>query len=595
MSYRAPIKDMRFTLETVGGLEQWTAYPGFEEASGDLVDAVLEEAAKLTADVIAPTNMIGDQEGATLTDDGVVTPQAFKAMHSAFVEGGWPSLGFDPTYGGQGLPGVLAMAVSEMLTSANMAYSLNAMLTSGAIEAIHAHGSEDQKQAYLPKMISGEWSGAMNLTEPQAGSDVGALKAKAVPQADGSYLITGQKIYITWGDHDLQDNVIHLVLARLPDAPEGTRGISMFIVPKFLLNDDGTPGARNDVRCVGLEHKLGIHASPTCVMAFGEEGRCVGYLVGEENKGMRNMFTMMNHARVSVGLEGTAIAERAYQMALAHASERVQSAAIDTKGGAPVAILQHPDVRRMLLTVRAWTEASRAIIYRNAWAIDRAHKAEDAEERAAAQGEADLLTPISKAWATDMGVKAASTALQVFGGMGFVEETGIAQLYRDVRIAPIYEGTNGIQALDLAGRKLHQDGGAHWRALIAEMRDFASEQGDHPVDSASLLHAVDRLQHVAETLQGQSAQAILDTASAASLYLEMFGTIVGAYLLQKQAHSAQARIAAGDGDKAFLEAKIITARFFTEQLLPSAVALEAPILAGGAQIMAMRAEQFARA
>jgi len=594
MSYRAPIKDIRLNLETVGGLAEWTSYPGFEDASEDLVDAVLAEAAKLTGDVIAPTNWAGDQAGARLTEDGVVAPEVFRPMHQAFVEGGWPSLPFDPAYGGQGLPGALSIAVSEMLASANMAYSLNPMLTAGAIEAIHAHGSDEQREMYLPKMISGEWSGAMNLTEPQAGSDVGAVKAKAIPQGDGSYKITGQKIYITWGEHDLQDNIVHLVLARTPDAPEGTRGISMFIVPRFHVNADGSLGEANDVRCVGLEEKLGIHASPTCVMAFGEHDNCIGYLVGEENKGMRNMFTMMNHARVSVGLEGTAISERAYQMAVAHAQDRVQSAAIDSKGGAPVAIIDHPDVRRSLLTVRAWTEASRAIIYRNAWALDRAHKATDADVRAQAQGEADLLTPISKAWSTDVGVKAASLAVQVFGGMGFVEETGIAQMYRDVRIAPIYEGTNGIQALDLAGRKLHADGGAHWRALIAEIRSFCASGHDGFADELRALdRAADDLQSVAETLLQQSVDGIRDTAASASLYLDFFGTVLGGYLLLKQAVIAQERL--DGGDTAFLGAKITTARFFIEQLLPPAVALVAPIRAGATTIMALSEEQFARA
>ncbi|WP_374763643.1 acyl-CoA dehydrogenase [Yunchengibacter salinarum] len=594
--YKAPLQDIAFQLETVGGMAQWPSVPGFEEAGEDLVSAVLSEAGRLAGEVIAPTNAVGDAEGAVRDGDGVRTPDAFKAMHRAYVDGGWPTLAFDPDYGGQGLPGTLAMAVTEMVTSANMAYSLNPLLSSGAIEALSAHGTEDQKQTYLSRLISGEWSGTMNLTEPGAGSDVGALKTRAERADDGSYRITGQKIYITWGEHDLAENIVHLVLARLPDAPKGTKGISMFLVPKYLVNADGSPGARNDVRLVGLEHKLGIHASPTCTMAFGENGDCVGYLVGEENKGMRNMFTMMNHARVGVGLQGTAISERAYQAAVWYAKDRVQSAALGARTPEPVAIIRHPDVRRMLMTMRATTEATRAIIYRNAWAMDRAHRLTDPEARAAAQGEADLLTPLSKAYGTDVGVENTSLAIQVFGGMGYVEETGVAQHYRDARIAPIYEGTNGIQALDLVGRKLNMDGGAHWKALIDEMADFAGGLDRAMADQADgLVRAVETLRDTSETLFANGIERITDTGAAATPYLRLFATVLGGYLLARQAVEAERRLAAAEGDPAFLKAKLETARFYLGQILPPAVALAGPVKAGAGSLMALAPEDFERA
>ncbi|WCL52631.1 acyl-CoA dehydrogenase [Gimibacter soli] len=593
--YRAPLEEITFALETVGGLRDWDSLPGFEEAGEDIALAVLEECGKMAGEVIAPTNRTGDIEGAKLTDDGVVTPAAFKAVFDAYREGGWNTLASDPAFGGQGLPATLAIAVTEMITSANMAFSLCPLLTAGAIEAIAAHGSEEIKAKYLPKMVSFEWTGAMNLTEPSAGSDVGALKAKAEKQADGTYLIKGQKIFITWGDHDQAENVVHLVLARLPGAPEGTRGISMFLVPKYMVGEDGSLGARNDVRVVSLEHKLGIHSSPTCVMSFGDNDACIGYIVGEENKGMRNMFTMMNHARIGVGLEGVSVAERAYQHAVAYARDRVQSAAIGAKSRDSVTIIHHPDVRRLLLTSRALTEAARAIIYRNVWALDRAHHSGDVEVRRLAQGEADLLTPISKAWSTDIGVEVSSLALQVFGGMGFIEETGAAQFYRDSRIAPIYEGTNGIQALDLVGRKLNADGGEHWHALIAEMRTFVGGLDRAMAGSKTTLgEGVDALANAAETLFANGFEGIVDTAGAATPYLKLFGTVLGGYLLARQAVAAERRLASGDGNPGFLQAKITTATFFIEQLLPPAIALLGPIKAGATQLMAMDEADFAR-
>jgi alkylation response protein AidB-like acyl-CoA dehydrogenase len=593
--YRAPIEEIGFTLETMADMKNWTSVDGFEDASEDLVAAVLEEAGKLSSEVIAPTNREGDEIGAQWSEAGVKSPDSFTPMHQAYVEGGWATLSADPAHGGQGLPHVLSTAVTEMVTSANMAYSLLPLLSAGATEAIAAHGSSEQHRLYLEKMVTGEWSGAMNLTEPSAGSDVGALRAKAEKQDDGSYLITGQKIFITWGDHELVENIIHLVLARLPDAPEGTKGISMFLVPKYHVTEDGSVGERNDVRCVSIEHKLGIHASPTCVMSFGDEGKCVGYIVGEENRGMRNMFTMMNHARIGVGLEGVSVAERAYQQAVAYARDRVQSAAIGAKTREPVAIIHHPDVRRMLLTMRATTEAARAIIFRNVWALDCAHKLSDTEARRKAQGEADLLTPISKAYSTDIGVEAASLGVQVHGGMGFIEETGAAQHYRDSRIAPIYEGTNGIQALDLVGRKLNADGGAHWKALIAEMRDFTGSMDRAMANSKPLLvEGVDALEKAANRLFANGFEHIVDTAGAATPYLRLFGTVLGGYLLARQAIEAERRLAADEGNPAFLRAKITTAKFFIEQILPTASALLGPIEAGASRLMEMDIEDFAR-
>lgn len=593
--YRAPLEEITFALETVGGLKEWVSLPGYEEAGEDLVAAVLEEAGKLASEVIAPTNKIGDEQHPKLIDGSVVTPEAFKPMHSAFVEGGWATLSADPEFGGQGLPATLSLAVNEMLTSANMAYSLQSLLTTGAIEAIEAHGSRELKEKYLPNMVSAVWSGAMNLTEPSAGSDVGALRAKANKQNDGTYLVSGQKIFITWGDHDLSDNIIHLVLARLPGAPEGTKGVSMFLVPKIHVNEDGSLGEPNDVRCMSLEHKLGIHGSPTCVMSFGDEGKCVGYLVGEENKGMAGMFTMMNHARIGVGVQGVAVAERAYQQSVSYALDRVQSAAIGASTREPVTIVHHPDVRRMLMTMRATTEAARAITFRNVWAIDRALTATDPDEKRRAQGEADLLTPISKAYSTDIGVEAASLGVQIHGGMGFIEETGAAQHYRDSRIAPIYEGTNGIQALDLVGRKFGADGGVHWRALFEEISQAAeSLEGELESARGGMVGGITALRTAADAISKNGFDGFIDTAGAASPYLRLFGTVLGAHLLAQQAVRAEQLFKSGDGNPDFLRAKIATAKFFIEQLLPPATALLGPIQAGSTCLMELENDQFAR-
>ena len=559
MTYVAPVAEQRFVLATIADMAGLATLPRFADATPDLVDAVLDEAAKLTGEVFAPLNRVGDSIGARLDDGEVTLPEGFADAYRLYVEGGWGSLAANPAHGGQGLPFVLAAAVQEQIDSANMAFGLNMMLTSGAIEAIAAHASEALKARYLAKLVSGEWTGTMNLTEPQAGSDVGALRTSASPADDGSWRIKGSKIFITWGEHALADNIVHLVLARTPGAPKGTRGISLFIVPKILPG-----GSRNDLRCVAIEHKLGIHASPTCTMSFGDHDACVGYLVGEEHSGMRAMFTMMNHARINVGLQGVAIAERAYQAALAFAKERVQMKRI----------VEHADVRRMLMTMKATTEAIRALAYLNAAAVDRAH-AGDAEARALA----DLLTPVTKAYATDMGVEMASLGVQVFGGMGFIEETGAAQHYRDARIAPIYEGTNGIQAMDLVGRKLPQ---GRWQSLFAEMR------GD-VAGNAALENGLAALEAATDWLLRNPGE---DAAAGAAPYLRMFGIVAGGWLLARQARAAAARLAAGEGDAGFLAAKIDTARFFAEQIVPQAAGLLPAATAGAAPLFAIGEERL---
>ena len=583
MSYTPPVAEQRFVLETIARIDELAALPGFESASPDLVDAILGEAGKLAANVIAPLNGIGDRVGSHAADGKVTTPDGFKAAYDAYAEAGWIGLGASQAHGGQGLPFVLAAAVQEQITSANMAFSLCPMLTLGAIEALQAHASPEQQALYLAPLVEGRWTGTMNLTEPQAGSDVGALRATATPAADGGWRVKGQKIFITWGEHDLAENIIHLVLARTPGAPAGTRGISLFIVPKFLVNADGSLGERNDVRVVSTEHKLGIHASPTCTMAFGDEGACVGYMVGPENAGMRAMFTMMNHARINVGLEGIAIAERAYQHALDFAGQRVQSAKFGGPSREPVRIIEHADVRRMLMTVRAYTQAARAIAYLNASAVDRAHAETDAQKKADAQGLADLLTPVTKAFATDIGVEMSSMALQVFGGMGFVEETGAAQHYRDSRIAPIYEGTNGIQAIDLVGRKLPVEGGRHWRGLLQRERQFVAalpRSGDLGQMVPYLEDAIEALQTASVWISGNEGEKLADSAAGATPYLRMFGLTIGGALLARQAAEAARRLEEGEGDAAFLKAKIATARFYMEQLLPAAPALLGPVTRG---------------
>jgi len=596
--YTAPVEDMRFALRELAGLDEIAALPGYEDASPDVVDAVLSEAARLASEVLASLNSVGDREASVLENGIVRTPRGFREAYARFVEGGWGSLPFDPDHGGQGLPWTLAVTVQEMWNSANLSFALAPLLTQGAVELLQTHGSPAQKATYLPKLIAGTWSGTMNLTEPQAGSDVGALKTRAVRDGD-RYRITGQKIFVTWGEHDCAHNVVHMVLARTPGAPDGTRGISLFIVPKVLVMDDGTLGPRNDLRCVSLEQKLGIHASPTCVMAYGDSGGAEGYLVGEENRGMEYMFTMMNNARLSVGVQGLAIGERAYQRARAFANERVQGRAIGSRGGPGVAIAEHPDVRRMLMTMKANTEAARALAYCAAAALDRAKRHPDKAERAKAQARIDLLTPVVKAWATDCGCETASLGVQIHGGMGFIEETGAAQYYRDARILPIYEGTNGIQALDLLTRKLLRDWGAAAKAMIGEMQEtlalIGGEDATGPI-AAAAAQASGTLAEVTDWLLEAGARDLRRAAAGASPYLRLFGYVAGGWLMARAAAAARRRLTGGPqtghASRGFLEAKIATARFYADNILPRAAAEAAAVTRGADSTLAFDSTQF---
>jgi alkylation response protein AidB-like acyl-CoA dehydrogenase len=596
MTYTAPLADMRFALREVAGLQGVVALPGYEHATDDTIDAVLEEAAKLAGNGLAPLNRDGDKVGAKLENGVVRTAPGFAGIYKEFVAGGWNSLPFDPEFGGQGMPWLLAATVQEMWQAANMGFGLVLLLNQGAIDAIHHHGSADQKATFLPRMISGEWTGTMNLTEPQAGSDLAQLKSRAVKTGD-HYLVTGQKIFITYGEHDMAENIVHLVLARTPDAPAGVRGISLFIVPKFLVDAGGKLAARNDLRCVSLEHKLGIHASPTCVMSFGDDGGAVGYLVGEEGRGLSYMFTMMNNARLSVGIQGLAIAERAYQQAAAFAKTRVQSKDDGSATPEPVSIIHHPDVRRMLMTMRAQIEAMRALGYYTAAGIDGALKHPDRAAARKTQDRVDLLIPIVKAWFTDLGNEIASIGVQIHGGMGFIEETGAAQHLRDARILPIYEGTNGIQARDLVGRKVAKDGGETMLALVGEMRALCEELKAAPGDDLEAIRA--GLQAAADALEdatrwvAQSVKADLVAALAGSVpFLRLAGTALGGWLLARSALAAQGKLASRDGDPAFLEAKVVTARFYAEVILPPALAQLGPLKAAGRTVFALTEAQL---
>ncbi|RIJ23355.1 acyl-CoA dehydrogenase [Henriciella barbarensis] len=579
MSYRAPVEDMAFALRQLAGIGRLSG-DHFEAFDDDLIDPILEEAGKLASDVLAPLNQAGDEQGAQLTGDGVVAPHGFAEAYRQFAEGGWMGLAAPVEWGGQGLPRTLSNAVLEMLHGSNTSFGLCPMLSAGAIEALLAHGGEAEKKKYLPRLISGEWTGTMNLTEPQAGSDVGALKTKAVPQDDGSYQISGQKIYITWGDHDMTDNIIHLVLARLPDAPEGSRGISLFVVPKVLVNEDGSLGARNGVECIGLEKKIGIHASPTCVMEY--DG-ATGWLVGEENKGLACMFTMMNAARLNVGLEGVGVSEAAYQTAYAYANERKQGRAEGVDGPAP--ILHHADIRRTLTTMRAHTMAARAICYACGVAADLSDAAEDEAAREAARLREELLTPIAKAWSTDTGVEMASLGVQIHGGMGFMNETLAAQLYRDARIAPIYEGTNGIQAIDLVGRKLSMAGGRAMDEMIDEVRETARaarETNDPQLGQIAdrLVASADALREATDWMKAAMKDEREKGLSGATAYLELAGDVIGGHFLTKGALSARA-------DNSSLRGRMTAlAGFFAETSLAEAPGRVSGITRGGDSFLA---------
>ena len=588
MTYTAPLAEMQFVLTHVAGLETIARLPGGEGADRELVEQVLAEAGKLAGEELAPLNASGDREGSRLENGVVRTPKGWREAYRRYVEGGWNGVPFDPEFGGQGVPWLVATAVQEMWQSANLSFGLCPLLNQGAVELLQAHASPEQKRLFLPKLISGEWTGTMNLTEPQAGSDVGALRTRARAE-NGHYRITGQKIFITYGDHDLTENIIHMVLARTPDAPAGSRGISLFIVPKFLVEPDGTLKGRNDLRCVSLEHKLGIHASPTAVMAYGDNEGAIGWLVGEENRGLEYMFTMMNNARLNVGLQGVAVAERAYQQARAYARQRIQGRDAFGRQPGSVPIIRHPDVRRMLLTMKAATEAARALIYYAFASLDLAKRHPDPGERARHQARVDLLTPVAKAWCTDLGVEVASIGVQIHGGMGYIEETGAAQHLRDARITPIYEGTNGIQASDLVFRKIGRDGGDSARQLFEEIGGLEAELAAAPGDDLSAIGAqlatgVESLRQATDWLVERQAQEPAAAAATAVPYLRLFGTVAGGYLMAKAALAARRALAAGR-DSGFHAAKIATSRFYADHLLSAAPTLLHAVISGAPSVL----------
>ncbi len=589
MRYRPPVDEMLFTLRHVAGLDRSIAEGVYPDLSVELVGSILEEAGRFAAGRIAPLNRVGDRFGTPLKDGTVTMPPGWREVYAAWAEGGWNALPAREEHGGQGLPALVNAPCLEMWNAASLAFALGPLLTCGAIEALTVHGSDELKQRYLGKLVSGEWMGTMNLTEPQAGSDLSALRTRAERQADGSYRITGQKIYITYGEHDLTDNIVHLVLARLPDAPAGTRGISLFLVPKFMVGAGGSPGGANDVRCAGVEHKLGIHGSPTCTMVFGDKGGAVGYLIGEENRGLACMFTMMNNARLGVGIQGVAIADRAYQQALDYAQERRQGRAAGHVGEGMSPIIEHSDVRRNLMTMLALTNASRAICYLTAAELDRAHHVEDAAARKAAAEMGALLTPVAKAFSTDIGVEVASIGVQVHGGMGFVEETGAAQHMRDARILTIYEGTNGIQAIDLVQRKLPLSGGATVRAAIARMRKVqgavaASRNPAYGQAAARLREGIECLDRATSWIEAAArGNRPEDALAGATPYLRLFGLAQGAAGLCQIALAAEAASASGDTSPAHA-GRIAIARFFADNILTGAQGLEISVTSGAASV-----------
>ena len=590
--YLAPLKDIRFVMQDLAGLDQIVSLPGCEEATPDVVDAILEEAAKFAGGVLSPLNHVGDKDGARWKDTVVTTSPGFKEAYRQFVDNGWNALGCDPEFGGQGLPRLLSTAVSEMWKASNHAFSLCPMLTQGAIEALMIAGSDEQKAAYLPNLVSGEWAGTMNLTEPSAGSDLAAVRSRAEPVGDGTYRIFGQKIFITYGEHDMTDNIVHLVLARTPNAPEGVKGISLFVVPKFMLKADGKPGERNDVYCVSIEHKLGINGSPTAVLAFGDHGGAIGTLVGEENRGLEYMFIMMNAARFNVGLEGLGDAERAYQRAVVYARDRVQGTEVGVRGGPKVPIIRHPDVRRMLMSMRARIEAMRALAYVTAAALDNAHRNPDGAARAQAQAFADLMIPVVKGWSTESSIDIASLGVQVHGGMGYIEETGAAQHLRDARITTIYEGTTAIQANDLIGRKIAREKGATINAVIGEMRTAAAGlDGDLAMIGSRQLAAVDALERAVLWIVANFASDPKAVHAGAVPFLHLFGIVAGGWQMGRAAVIARARIAAGDGDP-FWPAKLATTRFFADHFLTQAAGLAESVIGGATGALEMADDSF---
>ncbi|WP_298235192.1 acyl-CoA dehydrogenase [uncultured Azohydromonas sp.] len=591
-TYSAPLRDMLFTMKVVGDLDAVCAQPGFEDCSADLVESILEEAGKFAAGVLDPINRIGDVQGARWKDGVVNAADGFKEAYASFCETGWNGMPAATEYGGQGLPTLVSTAVLEMWKSTNHAFSLCQMLTLGAVEAISHHGSEALKQRFLPNMVAGRWTGTMNITEPQAGSDLSVIRSRAVPEGD-HYRVSGNKIFITWGEHDLAENIIHLVLARLPDAPAGVKGLSLFLCPKFLVNEDGSLGERNDLLCTSLEHKLGIHGSPTASMSFGEKGGAIGYLVGEPGAGLACMFTMMNHARLNVGLEGLGVSERAYQHARAYALERVQGR---TATGSKT-IIGHPDVRRMLMDSKAKVEAMRALAYFAASQMDRAHGHPEAEERARAQALVDLLTPVVKGWCTDNALGIASDGVQVHGGMGFVEETGAAQYLRDARITTIYEGTTAIQANDLIGRKIAREGGKTMGVLLqrmdADARRLLDSQDAAVARIGQSLHgALGALESAVQWLLAHSAEAPAKCAAGSVPFLRLSGTVIGGWLSALLADAAVKQLAAGEGDASYLRAKVATAAHFAAHVLVQAGALRDTVVHGSDTTLCLADDQF---
>ena len=584
--YQAPLEEMNFVVNRLLDLPNFAAAIGNEDASEDLLQAVLSEADKLASEVWSPINYAGDQQGVKLAESGVKSADGFKNAYQKYAQGGWNSLYFDEQYGGQGLPFSFSMPVAEMMNAANMSLGLCPLLTTGATEAIFAHGSEHLKDIYLTKMISGEWTGTMNLTEPHAGTDLAVITTTAVPNGD-HFLVKGQKIYITWGDHDMTDNIIHLVLAKLPDAPDGVKGISLFLVPKFLVNGDGSLGKRNDVYAINLEHKLGIHASPTCVMSYGDNGGAIGYLVGQPHQGLVAMFTMMNNARLLVGLQGVSLSDRAYQGALEYARERVQCAAPGTKQRG--AIIHHPDVRRMLMTMRSLTEAGRAITYATATQIDLSHKATDAATRGLALKRVGLLTPIAKGWCTEVSQEVTSLGVQIHGGMGFIEETGAAQHQRDARILTIYEGTTGIQALDLAGRKTVYDQGAAMADLVQQMRDDLSLHG-HAVSEqhrSNMSEAIDGLESSYKQLLQQAQDDVMFAGAISFDLLMLSGYVCGAWQMIRSAD-----LVAMEENESFKANKLVTVAYYLDHILPRFEAHRRSIVAGSSSVMAIGADDL---
>jgi len=586
--YRAPLRDMRFVLHELLGDDRLAAYYNTVDYSGELADSILDEAAKFGENVLEPLNKTGDAEGAKWTPDGVVVPKGFREAYASYTEGGWTQLSVPEAEGGQGMPQTVNTAAEEIFFASNMAFYLGTSLARGAVEAIAASAAGGPiSQQFLPRLVSGEWMGTMNLTEAQAGSDLGLMRTRAVAEGD-HYRIFGQKIFITYGDHDMTDNIVHLVLGRIDGAPAGTRGISLFLVPKVLVNADGSAGAPNDVRCISIEHKLGLHASPTCVMAFGEKDGAVGYLLGAPNSGLAHMFIMMNAARLSVGVQGLAQSERAFQQALDWARSRLQGRAADGTAAGPVAIVNHPDVKRMLLSMKSRVEAMRVLAYTAALSLDAAHREADEAARAAALLRAELLTPVVKGWCTEIAIDVTSTGIQVHGGMGFIEETGASQFLRDVRVASIYEGTTGIQSNDLIGRKLGRDKGAAMTALldelVADLQEAGTDHADFIAAKAAALEALALLRTATASVLAQQATSPAAAMAVSVPYLMLCGTVISGALLAQGAGVAAKALAGGSGEAAFYEAKLRTARFYADQVLPGAHGLARVVGSGAASV-----------